>query len=121
MVLFQAIFSHPNPGVQSNLGFPGGSGVGGYHGTILFLTCPGFVVQTVSLYNRRFCRVLRRVLMRERSKTRAVLRARLVYNFGFRSSLQKNGHPGVGRREVWDQETMFSELVSYDFPLISLD
>ena len=70
--LLQATFSHPsvNPGVQSNLGFPGRSGVGGYHGTILFLTCPGFLFQTGSLYNRRFYRVLRRVLMRERSKTR---------------------------------------------------
>ena len=70
--LLQATFSHPsvNPGVQSHLGFPGRSGVGGYHGTILFLTCPGFLFQTGSLYNRRFYRVLRRVLMRERSKTR---------------------------------------------------
>ena len=70
--LLQATFSHPsvNPGVQSNLGFPGRSGVGGYHGTILFLTCPEFLFQTGSLYNRRFYRVLRRVLMRERSKTR---------------------------------------------------
>ena len=76
--LLQATFSHPNPEVQSNLGFPGRSGVGGYHGTILFLTCQRFLFQTDSLYNRRFCRLLRRVLMRERSKTRAVLRARLV-------------------------------------------
>ena len=71
--LLQATFSHPsvNPGVQSNLGFPGRSGVGGYHGTILFLTCPGFLLdQAGSLYNRRFCRVFRRVLMGERSKTR---------------------------------------------------
>ena len=71
--LLLATFSHPsvNPGVQSNLGFPGRSGVGGYHGTILFLTCPGFLLdQAGSLYNRRFCRVFRRVLMGERSKTR---------------------------------------------------
>ena len=42
--LLQATFSHPsvNPGVQSNLGFPDKGGVGGCHGTILFLTCPGF-------------------------------------------------------------------------------
>ena len=70
----QATFSHPdvNPGVQSNLGFPDPvkGGVGGCHGTILFLTCPGFLFQAGSLYNRRFCRVLRRVLMGERSKTR---------------------------------------------------
>ena len=71
--LLLATFSHPsvNPGVQSNLGFPGKGGVGGCHGTILFLTCPGCLfTQAGSLYNRRFCRVLRRVLMRERSKTR---------------------------------------------------
>ena len=43
--LLLATFAHPsvNPGVQSNLGFPGRSGVGGYHGTILFLTCPAGV------------------------------------------------------------------------------
>ena len=42
--LLLATFSHPsvNPGVQSNLGFPGKGGVGGCHGTILFLTCLGF-------------------------------------------------------------------------------
>ena len=70
--LLLATFWHPsvNPGVQSNLGFPGKGGVSGYHGTILFLTCPGFLFQAGSLYNRRFCRVLRRVLMGERSKTR---------------------------------------------------
>ena len=71
--LLLATFSHPsvNPGVQSNLGFPGKGGVGGCHGTILFLTCPGFLLnQAGSLYNRRFCRVFRRVLMGERSKTR---------------------------------------------------
>ena len=70
----QATFSHTdvNPGVQSNLGFPDPvkGGVGGCHGTILFLTCPGFLFQAGSLYNRRFCRVLRRVLMGERSKIR---------------------------------------------------
>ena len=40
--LLQATFSHSsvNPQVQSNLGFPGKGGVGGCHGTILFLTCP---------------------------------------------------------------------------------
>ena len=70
--LLQATFSHPsvNPGVQSNLGFPGKGGVGGCHGTILFLTCPGFLFQAGSLYNRRFCRVHRQVLMGECSKTR---------------------------------------------------
>ena len=70
--LLLATFSHPsvNPGVQSNLGFPGKGGVGGCHGTILFLTCPGFLFQAGNLYNRRFCRVHRQVLMGERSKTR---------------------------------------------------
>ena len=70
--LLQATFSHPsvNPGVQSNLGFPGKGGVGGCHGTILFLTCPGFLFQAGSLYNRRFCRVHRQILMGECSKTR---------------------------------------------------
>ena len=59
--LLLATFSHPsvNPGVQSNLGFPGKGGVASCHGTILFLTCPGFLfTQAGSLYNRRFYRVL---------------------------------------------------------------
>ena len=70
--LLLATFSHPsvNPQVQSKLGFPGKGGVGGCHGTIPFLTCPRFLFQAGSLYNRRFCRVHRRVLMGERSKTR---------------------------------------------------
>ena len=42
----------------------------GCHGTILFLICLGFLFQAGSLYYRRFCRVLRGILMRERSKTR---------------------------------------------------
>ena len=68
--LLQATFSRSsvNPQVQSNLGFPGKGGVGGCHGTIPFLTCPRFLFQAGSLYNRRFCRVHRRVLMGERSK-----------------------------------------------------
>ena len=36
--------------------------------------------------------------------------------FGFRSSPQENVQPGKGRHEVWCQETIFSRLVSYDFP-----
>ena len=41
--LLQATFSHPsvNPGVQSNVGFPGRSGVGGYHGTNTIFNLPG--------------------------------------------------------------------------------
>ena len=68
--LLQATFSRSrvNPQVQSNLGFPGKGGVGGCHGTIPFLTCPRFLFRAGSLYNRRFCRVHRRVLMGERSK-----------------------------------------------------
>ena len=30
---------------------------------------------------------------------------------------RKNDHPREGRNDVWQQETMFSALVSYDFPL----
>ena len=55
--LLLATFLHPsvNPGVQSNLGFPGKGWVGGCYGTILFLSCPGFLfTQAGSLYNPRF-------------------------------------------------------------------
>ena len=36
--LLRATFSHPsvNPGVQSNFGFPGRSGVGGYHAMVQY-------------------------------------------------------------------------------------
>ena len=42
------------------------------------------------------------------------------YNSGFRSSVQQNDHLGEERHEVWYQESMFSALASYDFPLQSL-
>ena len=97
--LLQATFSHPsvNPGVQSNLGFPGKGGVGGCHGTILFLTCPGFLFQAGSLYNRRFYRVHRQVLMGERSKTR--LSASCVR----RCSVVLQGKTRVIKERPWEQ------------------
>ena len=95
----QATFSHPsvNPGVQSNLGFPDKGGVGGCHGTTLFLTCPGFLFQAGSLYNRRFCRVHRQVLMGERSKTR--LSASCVR----RCSVVLQGKTRVIKERPWEQ------------------
>ena len=39
------------------------------------------------------------------------------YKFGFRSFVQKNGPRGKEDTRVWYQETMFSQMVSYDFPL----
>ena len=39
------------------------------------------------------------------------------YKFGFRSSVQRNVLSGEGRHEVWYRQTMFSQVVSYDFPL----
>ena len=39
------------------------------------------------------------------------------YKFGFRSSVQENVLPGEGRHEVWYRGTMFSQVISYDFPL----
>ena len=97
--LLLATFSHPsvNPGVQSNLGFPGKGGVGGCHGTILFLTCPGFLFQAGSLYNRRFYRVHRQVLMGERSKTR--LSASCVR----RCSVVLQGKTRVIKERPWEQ------------------
>ena len=39
------------------------------------------------------------------------------YDCGFRSSPQKNVEPGEGRQDVWYRETLFSQVVSYDFSL----
>ena len=40
----------------------------------------------------------------------------LSYKFRFRLSVQKNGLPEEGRHEGLVPRTMFSEVVSYDFP-----
>ena len=37
--------------------------------------------------------------------------------FGFWSFSYKNEHPGEETHEVWDRETVFSQVVSYDFLL----
>ena len=107
--LLQATFSHPsvNPGVQSNLGFPGKGGVGGCHGTILFLTCPGFLFQAGSLYSRRFWRVHRQVLMGERSKTR--LSASCVR----RCSVVLQGKTRVIKERPWEQ--VFQVFFALDY------
>ena len=37
--------------------------------------------------------------------------------FGFWSASNKNEHPGKETHKVWDRETVFSQVVSYDFLL----
>ena len=39
------------------------------------------------------------------------------HKFGFRSSVAKKGLPGEEDTRVWYRETMFSQMVPYDFSL----
>ena len=43
------------------------------------------------------------------------LPVRPSHKFGFRSSVSKSGLPGREDTRVWYRETMFSQMVSYDF------